>query len=202
MSLLEKPFSPVSNARRRRRDMGRKSSITGLDPEIKAEVDRLIASGRFTIDQVVTKLRELGAEVSRSAVGRYTKDFEEVARHMREARQVAASFAQSLGDIPDNDMGRALVEMLHHMIFKMMLSASGENAMVAPEDLMRLAKALKDAAATNKLSVDLELKIREEVEKKTKDAAAKVADKIGREKGLSADTIGAIKAQILGVQVK
>lgn len=181
--------------------MGRKSSIAALPPEVKAAIDKVIASGRYTIDELVVKLQELGAEVSRSAVGRYTKDFEDVARQMREAREVASAFAQELGQIPDNDMGRALVEMLHHMIFKMMLSASSEGSTVAPEDLMRLAKALKDAAATNKASVDLELKIRAEVERETKDAAAKVADKIGRERGLSADTIGAIKAQILGVKV-
>lgn len=143
--------------------MPRRSSIKTLPPEIKREVDLLLADGRHTLDDVVAHLQKLGAGVSRSAVGRYSMEFEEVAGRMREAREVAASFAKELGAIPDNDMGRALVEMLHHMIFKQMLAQSREeDGSVDTKDLMQLAKALKDAAGTNKLSVDLEMKIRED----------------------------------------
>jgi hypothetical protein len=142
--------------------MARASSIKRLPPEIKQEIDQLLADGKHTIDEIVAALRDLGANVSRSAVGRYAQDFGKVSAKMREARTVATAFAQELGEIPDNDMGRALVEMLHHMIFKMMLARSDEEGPATdPLDLARLAMALKNAALTNSLSVDLELKIRQ-----------------------------------------
>ena len=50
-----------------------KSTIIRLPPEIRAEVDRLIREGAATTDEIVAALRELGAETSRSAVGRYAK---------------------------------------------------------------------------------------------------------------------------------
>jgi hypothetical protein len=182
--------------------MAGRSSIKALPPEIKQEVDRLLAEGTATIDDIVAALRGMGAKVSRSALGRYSMKFETVASKMREARELASTWAQQLGSIPDNDMGRALVEMLHHMIFKMMLERSEEDGPAGdPLDLMRLAQALKNAALTNSLSVDLELKIRTETEKQTKTAAVKVVENAGRERGLSAETIGAIKASILGVKV-
>jgi DNA-binding transcriptional ArsR family regulator len=182
--------------------MGRRSSIKTLPAEIKREVDRLLAEGRFTLDQIVSHLRNLGVTVSRSATGRYAREFGEISSQMREAREVATSFAQELGAIPDNDMGRTLVEMLHHLIFKQILAQSrSEDPDVSTKDLMQLAKALKDAAGTNKLSVDLELKIRDEVEKQTKAAVVKATEIVAKERGLSSDTISAIKAQILGVKV-
>ena len=73
-----------------------------------------------------------------------------------------------------------------------------------------LAKAKGDAAVTaesidhlaraSKSDTELTLKLREEVERKTKAAAVKAAETVGRQKGLTADTIAAIKSQILGVK--
>ena len=59
----------------------------------------------------------------------------------------------------------------------------------------RLGKALKDMASAQKIDLDRELKIRQE----TATEAATAAGKVAGEKGLTADTIDAIKEAVLGV---
>jgi len=182
--------------------MARKSTVKTLPAQIRAEVDRLLGDGRFTLDDVVTHLRKLGADVSRSALGRYSKEFEEVAARMRESREVATAFARELGEIPNNDMGRILVEMLHGLVFRVLKQRTKEDqdAPVKPMDLMLLAKAIKESVGSTKISAELEMKIRDRVAAETAQKAAGVAEDVAREKGLSAETVEAIKARILGIR--
>ncbi|MHC1792024.1 DUF3486 family protein [Solidesulfovibrio sp.] len=179
--------------------MARQSSVKKLPTPIRKELDRLLADGAHTLDQVVAHLRQLGAPVSRSAVGRYSQEFEEVAAHIRESREVAAAFARELGEVPEGDMGRVLVEVVHRLVFKAGVAKLREGAIDAV-DAARLAKAIKDLAAGSKISVDMEFKIREQVAAETAKKAAGEAEAVGREKGLSAETVEAIKSRILGIK--
>lgn len=182
--------------------MPQKSSVKRLEPAIRAEVDRLLAGGRHTLDDVVAHLQKLGAPVSRSALGRYSQQFEEVAARMRESREVATAFAKELGDIPNNDMGRTLVELLHGLVFRVLMQRAkeDEDQPLKPMDLMLLAKAIKESVGSTKLSAELEMKVRDRVAAETAKAAAGEAEVVGRERGLSAETVEAIKARILGIR--
>lgn len=177
-----------------------KSSVKRLEPAIRAEVDRLLADGRYTLDDVVAHLQKLGADVSRSALGRYSKEFEAVAAKMREAREMTAALSQSLEDLQDKDMGRFLTEMLHTIVYRGIAARLDAGEAVDSKDVMLLAKTLKDLAGTKTLSAELEMKIRDRVAAETAKAAAGEAEAVGRERGLSAETVEAIKARILGIR--
>ena len=69
-------------------------------------------------------------------------------------------------------------------------------AVVKPQDIMFLGKAIKDLAGADKLTVDRILKIQQEVKKEAADVAAKIVT----EKGLSKDTVADIKQAILGIR--
>jgi HD-GYP domain-containing protein (c-di-GMP phosphodiesterase class II) len=180
--------------------MPRKSTVKTLPAQIRAEVDRLLADGRYTLDDVVGHLRTMGADVSRSALGRYSQEFEQVAVKMREAREVTTAFAKELGELPDNDMGRVLTELLHTIVFKVLTTQTGADGEVAAQDVMFLARSLKDLSTATRQSAELEMKIRDRVAAETAKRAAGEAEAVGREKGLSAETVEAIKTRILGIR--
>ncbi|CAG0909845.1 unnamed protein product, partial [Darwinula stevensoni] len=69
-------------------DMGRKSTVAVLPEEVVTQINRLIRDG-CTIDEILRALAPLGAEVSRSAMGRYVKSARESMEKYRQAQEVA-----------------------------------------------------------------------------------------------------------------
>ena len=120
---------------------------------------------------------------------------------LREAREVSAAFAQELGDLKNDEVGRQLTEMLRTVIFNVLLpKVSNEEAAVKPSDLMLMAKAIKDLSSANKLSADLELKVRKEAAEQAKQEAVKGVIAAGRKNGLSKEVLDAMKRGVFGLE--
>lgn len=174
--------------------MPRRSTVKELPKEIRVEVDRLLADGT-TIDDIVAKLQELGADISRSALGRYKQDFDQVTRRMREMREVAAGFARELGAAPEGETGRLLIELVQSLVFKFAARQSDQDAATTAQELYHVARAIKDLEHGASLGADRELKIR----KDTATEAAKAAGGAAKAAGLSAEAIAAIERDVLGI---
>lgn len=177
-----------------KRKPSRPSSITQLDPRVKEAVDAAVRDGRLTIDDIVRLIEDQGGEASRSAVGRYVKNARERMEDYRQAQQIAAVWVDKLGNEPEGDIGRMLLEMLRVVAFK----SIGDIDSASPEDLMFLGKALKDIAGADKLVVDREINLRKLIAAQAAKVAAEVAS-TAKKAGLSDDTIDLIKKKILGV---
>ena len=80
--------------------MGRKSTITA-NPAIRAAVDAAIARG-CTVDAIKAMLDEMGAEISRSAIGRHASKYADIAARQRDIRAAADAFASEFGNAEDN----------------------------------------------------------------------------------------------------
>jgi hypothetical protein len=175
--------------------MAKRSNLRKMPEELREELDRLLRDGRHTVREVADYLRSMGVETSKSAVGRYSKNFERVAQEIRETREMARAIGKELSDVGGNDATRMLVESLHALILRarMQLGDSGDD--IDPRKVSDLAKSVKDLQMALKSSVDVELKIREEA---MRDAAA-VVEESATQQGLSADTVAAIREKILGV---
>lgn len=175
--------------------MPRRSRIEQLDPRIREQVDRLVRAGR-TIDEITEHLARLAGEEapSRSAVGRYVRSAREQMRRYREAQEVAKVWVGRLEEDPEGDVGRLLSEMLRTVAWQT-IGSMGETDAVAPNEIMLLARAIKDLAAADKVAMERELKIRQEVARQAADAATKIA----KRGGLSADAVQEIRREILGV---
>lgn len=171
--------------------MARKSSIKTMDPRIREAVDAAIRDGRATIDEIVSIVRSLGGEASRSAVGRYKQRAEEQMQKYREAQEMAKVWIGQLQQNPDGDVGMLLSEMLKAVAFQSM----GDIDAASPQDLMFLGKTLQSIAGTDKLTADRIIKVRQEM---AKEAADKVSA-VGKSKGLSAETVAELRKEILGV---
>lgn len=173
--------------------MGRKSSIAKLPEAVRSAVDAAIREGRATIEEIVAMIREMGGSASASAVGRYKANAEEQMGRYREAQEVAKVWVERLGSEPEGDVARLLPEMLRTVAFGTIGSMDGESA--GPNEVMLLARAIKDLASADKLTAERILRVRREVA----DKAAVEAVKEAKRAGLSDEAAEAIKRKILGV---
>jgi len=172
----------------------RPSTIERLDNRIREAVDAAVRGGA-TIDEIVETITELGGDASRSAVGRYVKRTREQMERYRHAREMAKAWIGRLEADPEGDVGRLLAEMLRTVAWQQ-LATMGETDEVDTNEIMLLARAIKDLASADKTAADRELRVRREVAKE----AAATAEKTARAKGLDQDTIALIKASILGLE--
>jgi hypothetical protein len=182
--------------------MARKSAIDTLDPAIRSSVLRAIEEGA-TIDDIVALVRSMGGAVSRSAVGRYTQRFADLAKQQRDMRTVAEAFGREFGSADDHQ-ARMMTQLITSLVTRTLIplataDADDEEAQIDGLELSRLAKAAKDAVSASKIDIEREARIREEEGKRARDAAAAAADAEGRAAGASEETIRRIRARILGI---
>lgn len=178
----------------------RKSSIDLLPDEIQSKIAEF--SKRHTIDEILAHLRQMDVDVSRSALGRHIQKLPDIIERMNRSRIVAEAMVEKFGDKPDDKMARANIEMGHTLAMEIMTKCeidpeTGEIKATTfePMELMLIGKAFDHFASAKKKDIEATIKVREQV----KTAAANSAEKIAFEKGISAETVKAIRHAILGI---
>jgi hypothetical protein len=189
--------------------MPRPSSIDQMPEEIRSEIGRLRMQG-CTIDAIVAHLQTLyGTAPSRSALGRHIQGLDKLGEKMRRSRQVAEALVQELGDAPESTAARMNVELMHNVILDLFMHDAdgaegvdeiGKAALAGnPEGVMMLAKALDHLTRASKTNVDFIAAAEKRAVERTKKAVATAVEAVGRERGISADTLAAIRAGVFGV---
>lgn len=169
-----------------------------LTPEDRREFDRLLATGRLTLDAMVMWLEGKGYGISRSSVHRYKSRYDRTAARLRQSREMTQALATELGDAEaQGQQGRVLVEMARTFVFDMM-NALPDDQNLDPQGIALLGKGLAELARAARLDQDFEAKVAEARAKATRSAAttAKTAAKAA---GLTDDLARQIEAKILGV---
>lgn len=175
--------------------MGRKSSVTQLDPRVREAVDAAIRDGRATIDEIVELVRGMGGEASRSAIGRYKQAFEEGMQSFRLAREMAGVWGKRMEEDPDSPVARLAGQVLSGVALNTATAMIQSGEAVPAGELMFLAKALDHMARAEKTTADKLILVRREIAAK----AADVATREAKRAGLSAEQAGEIRRQILGI---
>ena len=161
--------------------MGRKSTLRRLQPEIQAEINRILSEGRLTLDELLEHLRGIGVEgVSRSALGRQKQKIDKIAAKLRQSREMTEALVREIGPaVEEGQQGRLLVEVLRRLVFdhleKRLTSEDEESQDIDNQGFFFLAKAIKEMSQANRLDQDFEAKVREWIQKETEkklDAAA------------------------------
>lgn len=182
------------------------STIDRLPQEVRAEIGRLREAGH-TIDAVLEHLRSLrGVDVSRSALGRYTKKQSRVRAAITRSQILAESIGRNFADGKTSQVAQANVDLLHSMLMKFMVIVEGDDSddeknQLDAKDLMMLATAVDKLAKASK--TDFEQRLKEAIEqarREEKVAAADVAVAAAKKQGLSKETVEFIKAEILGIE--
>lgn len=191
--------------------MPRKSSVKSLPVGVVKAINFQLEKEHLTLDHLVEWLqREHGFEISRSALGRYSKEYGDLRAELTKTREIAESFARELG--PENVSGKQgalLVEMMHTMLMRFMqdeISAPGplddDKAALSTKNFMELCRAIKDVASANRLNQDYEVKLRAQISQEEREKAASAVDAAVSESGkggpgMSAELVEQIKHKIL-----
>lgn len=186
-------------ARARRTGRGRLSSIERLPPEAADAVAWAYGALRESpmhqteiLEEFNRLLAEIGeGPISRSAFNRHSLRLAADARRLEDTRKIAAALTERLEAGDSDDLTVMVAETIKTLVFEL-LEAGGE-AGFSPKQAMELARALSAAASAQSVSSER----RRKAEKELADKAAKAVDAVAKEKGLTADTVEAIKARIL-----
>lgn len=143
--------------------MGRKSSISRLEPEARKYLEKLLREDRHTLDELLAAVRKKfpGVEVSRSAIHRHRAGYEELVKGMREQQAIASLVVSELGENPDDKAGALLVQTITTLTNQVALTAAGEGK-VDVETVRKLARAAKDVIAARRVDRQERLAIRQE----------------------------------------
>jgi hypothetical protein len=187
--------------------MARPSTIARLPGEIREAIGRLRDQGR-TLDEILKHLEGMEVTVSRSALGRHVQQMDKVGERLRRSRAISEVLVRQLGDAPESQTARLNIEMMHSFLFDFLASAEegaeeGSEAALAhvrdPKSVALMAEAVQRLTTASRNNADYVARLEDRAAAKAKAGAARAAEAVAREKGLSADTVRAIKASILGV---
>lgn len=180
------------------------SSIDRLPEEIREAIAQAKRAGR-TIDEITDHVRQLGADVSRSAVGRHVKTLAEIGDEMRQTQEWARFLVEEFGDVTDDRVGRASIAMLQSTLLRLQterpLDADGQPVTLSVGEAKELSLALQRLISAQRMDAERQLKLKREAREEMAREAATAVEKVAkREGGLTKDTIDAIKAEILGMR--
>lgn len=172
-----------------------------LTEEQQAQFDKLISSGKLSVDQLHEVLLGWGYEISRSSTGRYKKRIDAVSEGIRKSRQVMDALTDQFGDqFANSKQGEVLTNTLRVLVFECMTGMMEEDEKFDPKGLSLLSKAIKDAASAMRLDQDYENKVRETIVKEERERAAETVSIAVAEAGLSKTVTDRIKKDILGIE--
>lgn len=175
--------------------MGQRSTIK-RDPALEKAVQDALKAGS-TIDEILELVRDLGSDVSRSALGRYAKGYRELAERERDLAVIARSYAADFGG-EENPTGKLLIQLITSMATRSMLNRTDDEEFDGKE-AHYWGRAIKDIMSAANLDTDRDRKVREEERARAKAEAADAGSKAAAATGASDETIRRVKSAILGL---
>ena len=134
--------------------MGRKSSVSRLEPAARKHLEKLLREDRLTLDELLAEMRERfpTAEVSRSGIHRYRASFEEMVGRMREIETAAGALVDELGEGVGDKAGALLAQAVTTLATNAALNAHGAKE-VSIKEVSELARAARAAMQARTMSI-------------------------------------------------
>lgn len=178
--------------------MGRKSSIKRLPRPVQKAINREIEADRLTLDEIIDLIREEFGEdhaPSRSSLHRYKLNMEEQMQAVRESREIADVWAEKLGQEPDSDIGKVVLEILRTLSYRTSADLLQQGKGVDPKQLAQLSRAMTYIENAGRLSQQRERELLEAARAEAADKAAAIATK----GGMSQEMVTELRKQLLGI---
>lgn len=180
--------------------MGQKSSISRLEPDVKKYLEKQLRADQLTLDELLEDLRQKFPSAktpSRSSLGRYKANFEELAGRMREIEAGAAALVDELGEGVGDKAGALLTQAVTTLAASTALRAH-ETDGISIKEVGELARAARAAMQARTMS----LKERQEIEayarQKLLEEQAQKLDSLEKKGGVTDETKAAIR-EALGI---
>ncbi|BEO03089.1 hypothetical protein SMQC13_08160 [Serratia marcescens] len=182
---------------------GRPSKIDLLPESIRDALHQMLRDKRHTQEEIREAINALidqhdlpdDMQLSRTGLNRYASRMEAIGSKIRASREMAEIWAAKLGDAPQSDVGKLLMEFVKTLAFETSMALAETEKTVEPKALGQLALVAQRIEAAQMASHKREKEIRQAFAEE----AAATAEKIVSQAGLSADKAADIKRQILGI---
>lgn len=189
--------------------MPRPRKINLLPAELRAWLNEELKERGFSgyedlAEALNFRLEEEGMElrIGKTAVHAYGKEYAEFARLNEEASAWASSWLQDNGLEEEAQRHNVLFQMMTTVAFKVLVSMQAkEGGQIDPRDLAFLGKMMKDLMNSSGIREKLIADERERAAKQAREQAAEAVKKVGREAGLTEETVSVVLGEILGVEV-
>lgn len=158
-----------------------------LPAEVRREVDRLLVEGNATYDEIASFLTVKGYDISRSAIGRYGKDFLAQYQRLRIIEDKSRTLISEAGD------GLSLEEAASKVFAQKILEAllSGDlDVLEVPRLVSDFAKLQGSTVLRERLKMDV---------KKRVEKAVETVEKTLTKKAVDAETLRRIREEIYGI---
>lgn len=171
--------------------MPRRSKVKSLPKGVRKELDqKLVENGFQDYEDLSAWLAEQGHEISKSAVHRYGKGFEDRLDALRIATGQAQEIVSAVGD-DEGAMGDALTMLVQERAFDVLTSMNMEEQEISFTALMNaIAQVQKSSVQQKKMMADMQQRAEQ---------AADNAEEVAREEGLSDEAFERIREEILGI---
>lgn len=175
--------------------MARRSKIDGLPPQLKAELERLLADrAHGGYEALAAWLKEQGYQISKSAVHRYDQRVQAVMSRIKASTEAARLLAQAAPDEAD-EHSAAVLRMVQSALFDAMTRVAEASEEADPAEQVKvLSQAARAIAEASRASIG-QKKWADEVRAKLDDVE-RAAQKAGRT--LDAETLRVVKEVLYG----
>ncbi len=182
---------------------GRPSKVDLLPAEIKRQLNAMLRDKRYTQTEIRQAINELiddyglddEAKLSRTGLNRYASRMERMGAKIRASREVAEVWTKELGEMPNNDVGKLLLEFVKTMAFEtsMQMDESGEP--IPPKVLGQLALVAQRVEQAEMLSFKRE----QEIRKLVIEEAAKAVEEAGKQSGAKMQDVEKMVKAVYGI---
>ena len=181
--------------------MGRKSSVSRLEPAARKHLEKLLREDRLTLDELLAEMREKfpTADVSRSGIHRYKASFGELVGRMREIETAAGALVDELGDGVGDKAGSLLAQAVTTLATNAALNAH-ESEKVSIKEVSELARAARAAMQARTMSMKEREEIEEHARRKLLAEQQANLQKIAKSQGMSQEHLDFWIKDFLGVR--
>lgn len=166
------------------------SKIAALPGAINTEVNRLLTTPGWTYEKIADHLKQLGHPVGKSSVGRYGQDFLSRLQDLKEVKEQAKAIVEETGGT-GMEMEEAAAQIALQRVMEFLLNL--KQADMEGEQVNKMISALARLQASGASRENVK------IIKKKAEQAVKAVNAIGKQKGLTPETIKQIEEEILGL---
>lgn len=181
---------------------GRASKVDLLPPDIKTRLAMMLRDKMFSQAEILEEINDLirdcglpeTALLSKTGLNRYASKMEKMGAKIRESREMAEIWTKQIGEAPQSDVGKLLMEAVKTIAFDKAMSL-GQLDDVDPKVINQLALVANRIEQAQAINEERDRKIRKEVAQ----LAAETAEKVITKAGISKETAAQLKLEILGI---
>lgn len=167
--------------------MPKRPAVHSLPPKVKAWLDRALADKGFQGYRALEEeLRARGYAISKSAIQRYGKDFEDRLSSLKLATEQAKAIVDAAPD-EEGATNEAMMRLVQEKLFAALMAVDGNKI-----DLAKFARAIADLGRATVTQKRFVVEAREQARKD----AAQAVDVVAKKHGISDEARAAMRAEL------